>query len=179
MQKHQILSSVHLDHPFIKIEELKVRHPTEDRTKIYSIVHHSDWVNVVAETEDKKVILVNQWRAGINDFSIEVPGGKIDEGESPITAGIRELEEETGYTLTSESNVISLGYVDANPAIQDNKMHYVFVNNVKKTKETNFDDMELVETDAYDKEKVSVMLATGQIRHSYSVLALHKALIKG
>ena len=58
---------------------------------------HSDWVNIIALTPDQHIVLVRQFRFGINAFSLEIPGGMIDAGEDPIVAGLRELREETGF----------------------------------------------------------------------------------
>ena len=175
MQKHEILSSqVVYSSKVGTLVNMEVKHPLKDKIKTYSITKHPDWVNVVAETKDHNIVVISQWRAGSNEISIEVPGGKVDEGEDPQVAGIRELEEETGFCLTPKSKVVSLGWVWGNPAIQDNKMHYYFVNNVEKTKETSFDEMEYVQTQVLSKNKISEMLSDNKITHSYSVLALYK-----
>jgi len=176
MQKHEVLNREKIKVNFFTVENMTVAHPSKKgKEKVYSIIHHPDWVNVVAETAEGNVILIDQWRAGTDEMSIEVPGGKVDEGEEPIEAGLRELKEETGYTATAESKIAYLGYVEANPAIQNNKMHYVYISNVEKTKDTNFDEFELVYTRVCNKHKVIDMLSSGAIKHAYSVLALHKA----
>lgn len=43
-----------------------------------------------------EVLLVRQYRLLINAISLEIPGGKVDDGENPETTAIRECEEETG-----------------------------------------------------------------------------------
>jgi 8-oxo-dGTP pyrophosphatase MutT (NUDIX family) len=175
MHRHKVLDRTEKKVGFFNIEELKVEHPTEEgKEKIYGITKHHDWVNVIAETSDNNIVLVEQWRAGIDEMSIEVPGGKIDEGETPIEAGLRELKEETGYSVCGESKILYLGEVLANPAIQNNKMHFVYVNNITKKHDTNFDEFELVYTHVYHRAKVIEMLSNGQIQHAYSVLGLYK-----
>ena len=61
------------------------------------MAHAPDWVNVVAVTPEGKIVLVRQFRFGSNSLWLEVPGGVMEKGEDPITAGVRELSEETGY----------------------------------------------------------------------------------
>src|ERR1700712_4538638 len=65
----------------------------------YYVLEYSNWVNVFPVTTDGKVVLVKQYRYGIGQWSIEVPGGIMDEGETdPMLAAQRELLEETGYS---------------------------------------------------------------------------------
>lgn len=175
MLKHRILK----ERPFIStpvgsLIDLEVEHPLTNKIKTYTITSHPNWVNLVVETEDKRIILVEQWRAGIDDFTLEVPGGKIDTNESPLDAALRELEEETGYTKTDKSKTLSLGWVWANPAIQTNKMYFYFINHVEKVKDVNFDEMELIRTRLISRSDVTEMLNDGRISHAYSVLALYK-----
>eukprot|EP00158_Paraphelidium_tribonemae_P001027 Partr_v1_DN23887_c0_g1_i2_m63926 putative nudix (nucleoside diphosphate linked moiety X)-type motif 5 len=55
------------------------------------------------------LILVLQYRPAINRFSIEFPAGLIDEGETPETAAICEMREETGYVISPNSIVADAG----------------------------------------------------------------------
>ena len=55
-----------------------------------------DWASVVAITTSGELVLVRQYRHGIDGPSLETPGGLIDEGEDPAAAARRELLEETG-----------------------------------------------------------------------------------
>src|SRR4051812_17239230 len=62
----------------------------------FYVMHLADAVSVIAVTPDRKVVLVRQFRAGSGRDSLEPPGGLLDPGEDPCTAGARELLEETG-----------------------------------------------------------------------------------
>ncbi|MFT3868625.1 MAG: NUDIX hydrolase [Nibricoccus sp.] len=62
-------------------------HPVRKTERDFYVVHSTDWVNVIAVTPDHHLVLVRQFRFGVNDFSIEIPGGVMDPGEDPITAG--------------------------------------------------------------------------------------------
>ena len=55
------------------------------------VLEAPDWINVVATTEDGDLIMVEQYRFGIEDITIEPVGGITDDGETPIDAAKRSL----------------------------------------------------------------------------------------
>jgi ADP-ribose pyrophosphatase len=56
-----------------------------------------DYVNVFAQTMGGEVLLVRQYRPAVETHTLELPGGHVEQGEQPLDAARRELEEETGY----------------------------------------------------------------------------------
>ena len=67
---------------------------------------------VVALTPDERVVLVREFRPGIEEVLLELPGGGIDDGESPAAAAERELLEETGYRgeLEAAGSMVDCAY---------------------------------------------------------------------
>ncbi|SFI33427.1 MULTISPECIES: NUDIX hydrolase [Microbacterium] len=63
----------------------------------WDVIEIGDTVSVVAFTPDDRVVLFDQYRVGPERVIAELPGGLIDPGEDAVEAGIRELQEETGY----------------------------------------------------------------------------------
>lgn len=61
------------------------------------IVEHRECVAIVAVDADDKVLLVNQFRKPLEKKLLEIPAGGIDDGENPVAAVRREMQEETGY----------------------------------------------------------------------------------
>ena len=57
----------------------------------------ADAVAVVALTDDQRVVLARQFRPGPDRLLDELPGGELNDGETPLHAALRELFEETGY----------------------------------------------------------------------------------
>ncbi len=70
------------------------------------IIAHGGAVAVLPLLEDGTVILVRQYRHAIGDWLLEIPAGRLEPGESPAEAALRELEEETGYRT---EKLVSLG----------------------------------------------------------------------
>jgi ADP-ribose pyrophosphatase len=87
---------------------------------------------------------------------IEFPCGMIENGEEPLVAAKRELQEETGIELLNDSQIKYLGKYAANPAFMNNFMHYYYVNLDYAEfcqGETNFDEHEKIEKIWMNKEE--------------------------
>lgn len=89
------------------------------------VVKSTDWVCVIVE-KDSKYLVVRQLRYGLMDGFEEFPCGMVESGESPAKAAVRELSEETGYSV-DERHLRYLGCLAANPAFMTNHMHYFYV----------------------------------------------------
>ncbi len=57
----------------------------------FYIIESNDWVNVIPITTDYQVVLVRQYRHGSKEVTLEIPGGLLDEGDTPLEAAKREL----------------------------------------------------------------------------------------
>jgi 8-oxo-dGTP pyrophosphatase MutT (NUDIX family) len=83
-------------------------------------------VMVVPVTADGQVVLVKQYRHNLKRDTLELPAGIVDKGEDIETAAIRELAEETGYGLLSDSSLVSLGSYYSLPS-ETNKICNLFL----------------------------------------------------
>lgn len=70
------------------------------------VVEHNGGVTVAALTDDGELLFVKQFRYPYGEVVLELPAGKLEKGEDPFRAGIRELKEETGAVA---SKYIDLG----------------------------------------------------------------------
>lgn len=133
------------------------------------VIAAPDWVNVVALTPDQQLVLVRQFRYGINEFSLEIPGGVIEPGEEPIAAGLRELREETGFVGSSATILAS---VHPNPAIQSNRSHFVLVQNAVCVEPQTWDADEELEVMTKPVDEVLAAAHRGEITHGLVLNAL-------
>jgi 8-oxo-dGTP pyrophosphatase MutT (NUDIX family) len=126
------------------------------------VLENPNWVNVIPLTTDDQVILVQQWRHGTRSVHLETPGGLMDPHETPEECARRELLEETGYEA---AEVIRLGTVHPNPAIQSNLQHYVLAKNCRKVAELNLDHAEDINVRLAPLADIPRMIETGEITH--------------
>jgi 8-oxo-dGTP pyrophosphatase MutT (NUDIX family) len=145
------------------------RHPRREREQDFFVINAPDWVNVIALTAEGHLVLVKQFRYGIDDFSVEIPGGVIDPGEDCLAAGVRELREETGYV---GGPVRLLGSVHPNPAMQNNRCHLVLVENARQAETLDWDPDEELETMALPVDEVYELAYRGAITHAMVLDAL-------
>jgi 8-oxo-dGTP pyrophosphatase MutT (NUDIX family) len=142
------------------------RHPASGVIHPFYVISVGDWVNVLPLTDEGRVVLVRQWRHGIKDFSVEIPGGMADEGETPGQAAQRELVEETGYGF---DELLSLGSVTTNPAIQTNRCWLFLALGARRVGEATPDPTEDIEVLEVDLDEALAMVEAGEIDHTMVV----------
>lgn len=71
------------------------------------MIKHPGAVAVIAVTPDKKIVFVEQYRKPLEKSLVEIPAGKLEQNEEPLTTARRELEEEAGYTAKELTLVTS------------------------------------------------------------------------
>ena len=135
----------------------------------FYVVHLADAVTTVALTDDDRVILVRQFRAGSRLDHWETPGGLLHSEEDPLLAGPRELFEETGYR---GDPAISLGTVWTNPALVTTRMTTVLIPNARLDGPATPDVGEELTVGLFTRSEVTEMLRSGRIDHALAVLAL-------
>jgi 8-oxo-dGTP pyrophosphatase MutT (NUDIX family) len=78
-----------------------------------------DYVCVVPVTRDREILLVRQYRPAVERETLELPGGHVDDGETPEEAARRELLEETGHVA---EKLVPLGCLDPDTGRLSNRM---------------------------------------------------------
>ncbi len=154
----------------------RFRSPATGRDHSFDIVDAPDWVNVVAVTGEGRVLLIRQYRVGTREVTIEVPGGTVDAGETPLDAARRELLEETGYT---SDDWTAIGRVEPNPAFQTNITHTFLARGARRTAEQRFDETELIDVEERPLADVPELIRGGAITHALVVCAFFHAALHG
>ena len=136
------------------------------------IVEHNGAVGMIAITDDKKVLMVKQYRYACHDAVLEIPAGKIDKGETdPLKAAVRELKEETGYTA---EHIKYLGKINPSVAYSE-EVIYLYGMTGLTPGEQDLDEDEALDVLEYPFEEAYHMAAHGELIDVKTIAALMMA----
>jgi 8-oxo-dGTP pyrophosphatase MutT (NUDIX family) len=142
----------------------------------------ANWTTIAAVTDDGQFVLIRQHRHGINAVTLEPAGGIIDPGEEPEASALRELMEETGYEARE---VVSLGWVHPNPALQANRCFLFLARGARPALDEagqprrpgeHGDATESTEPVLMTPAEVEAAIRDGRISHALGVLLLERAI---
>lgn len=139
----------------------------------FYILEYPEWICVLPITADGDVVLTREYRHGVQDVVIGLPGGNVDAEDTSIAeAAAREMREETGYTT---KQLLPLGSYHANWANQPNQIHYFLALDAELT-----DDQALDATEDIDVLTMSIekLRSADILKQAYHVTCLHLALRK-
>lgn len=161
--------------PWLTVRKDKCELPNGKIMPAFYVSEYPTWVTALALTKDNKVVMVKQYRHGIEEVLIETPGGVVDEGEDSITAIKRELKEETGYEFES---VEFLGKISANPSTHNNYLHMFLLKGGEKVGEQELDDTEDVEVFICTIDELKELVKENKIIQSLHVSCILYAFNK-
>lgn len=134
------------------------------------VLEAPDWTNVIALLPDRRVVLVRQWRFGVQAPTLEIPGGMIDDGEDARQAAERELMEETGYRA---GDWLCLGRVEPNPAFLSNTCTAWLARDLVRVSDPVGDGEEEIEVETVALAEIAGLITGGQIKHALVISAFH------
>lgn len=138
------------------------------------LVTHQGGVCVVAVTDDNYVYMVEQFRYPFNKVILEVPAGKIDPNEDPLTCGKRELKEEVGVIAKNYEN---LG--DFYPTVGfTNEIIYTYLATDLEVSKQQLDEDEFINIKKLPLKQVYDMVMSGEIKDGKTQTAILKAYNK-
>lgn len=137
------------------------------------VLDYNDEITILALTNSQDVVLVKEYRHAIQKSILQLPGGNVDEGETPLEAAKRELMEETGY---QSDKFIEIGRVNPNPANYSNTMIAYLALDAQRTSNLDFYETDQIELLLTPLETVIKMAKTGELIHSLTISTIFFAL---
>lgn len=139
-----------------------------DKTAYREVVSHNGGVCAVVRTKDNKIKFVRQFRYPFLDELIELPAGKIDEGETADDAIYREIVEEVGV---KSKNIQKIGVMYPSPGYCNEIIHLYYVDEYELS-ETNFDEFEFLDIEEYSYFEALEMIEKGIIVDAKTICLL-------
>jgi len=151
----------------LTLKEDRVALP-DGSTATREYVLHQGAAMVIPLFSDGSVLLERQFRYPLNTHFLELPAGKIDSGEEPLTTAQRELLEETGYTAADWRHLTTLypcvGY--------SNERLELFVARGLKHEGHPGEDGEFLECVHLGLDEALELVATGEISEPKTIVGL-------
>ena len=149
--------------------------PSGQMIEPFYVFEYPAWVNVVALTADDDVILVRQYRHGLQETILGLPSGTVEPADaSPLEAAKRELREETGY---ASDRFRESGRLSANPATHTNLTYCYVATDVQPLTVPRRDDTEPIEVVVMPLQAVFEQAVSGKLPQSLHVGSLFLALV--
>lgn len=147
-----------------QVEKLKVLLP-DGNISNRDVIRHNGGIGILAQKDNGKFILVEQFRKPIDLVLLEIPAGKLEKGEDPKKCAIRELEEETGY---KSDNIEYIGKIVMAPGFADEYIYLYYAKDLYKGVKGGDAD-EFINVFEYDLDEINTMINEGKIFDSKTV----------
>jgi len=154
--------------PIFDLHRRHSGHPHRGKRDFY-VLDAPHWINIIPLTRDDDVVMIKQFRHGIRDFTLEIPGGMVDpEDETPKHAARREMIEETGY---DSRRVSYLGRVHPNPAIEENYCYTFLARDVRIVGKPESKGAEETDVTLVPLRTIPKLIASEKITHALVIAA--------
>lgn len=152
----------------VTLDEVELH--TGEHTK-REVVHHPGGVTVLPVDENGMAYLVRQFRYPFGKMVLECPAGKLEPGEEPRAAALRELSEETGLEC---GELVELGAIYATPGYCTETLHIYLALDLTQ-KEAHLDPGEYLNVERYPLDVLTKQCMAGEIRDGKTNVAVLKA----
>lgn len=155
----------------IRVEEDEVLLP-DGKSASREVVRHNGGVCVAPLTDSGELILVRQYRYPYGEITLELPAGKLEKGEDPLSAAKRELSEETG----AEGRLTPLGEMYPTPGYSDEIIRLYAATELSFGK-MHTDDDEFIETVKLSLKEAEEMVLDGRIKDGKTQVLVLKTVL--
>lgn len=147
----------------------------ETEPQVFYSIKPQDYVTILAQTNEGKVVILKQYRPVVEDYTFEFPSGHLEEGETPAQAVIRELKEETNCEY---ENVILMGEVIPDTGRLENRLWAFYAGNVVINDFPHPDENDGIEVNLVSTDKLFNMINEGTFRHALDLSVVTLAITK-
>lgn len=155
-KKWKILKQQYLEkNDWIKLRKDSCITPKGKTVDPYYVMEIQDVSCAVAITKEGKILLVKEYKHGVQKEILQLPCGYIDKNEEPLAAAKRELAEETGYTAKKWT---ALGSFTGSPGRLTHYYHFFLAEDCEKTEQQKLDEFETLEVFEYTKQEAEKAL---------------------
>ena len=170
--KWTVLESEYLiRRPWLTARRDKVQLPSGVINPEYYVLEYPAWVNIIAITEDGRMIFERQYRHGRGEVGYEIPAGVCEPGETPEEAARRELLEETGFGGgTWRLNMVAA----PNPSTSTNLCHRFIATGVRRLSDQHLEATEDIEVHLLYEDEVLRLMREGRIIQAPMLCSLWK-----
>lgn len=134
----------------------------------WDYIHHKGAAAILPVDENGKIIMVRQYRNAVEEYTLEIPAGGLNEGEDTKTCATREVEEEIGYKAESVEHLIDF-YTTV--AFCNEKIGIYYTDKLIPTKQ-NLDEDEFINVERYTLEELVAKIFSGEIKDGKTVAAI-------
>ncbi|MGG2014194.1 NUDIX hydrolase [Bacillus sp. S10(2024)] len=175
LEERTVATEPIFDGRVIKVRVDEVVLPNGETSK-REIVKHPGAVAIIAITDDEKIVLVEQYRKAMEKELVEIPAGKLEQGEKPEATAIRELEEETGY-ICENMELITSFYTS--PGFADEIVYVYEATGLKKKEDkADLDEDEFVELMEVSLEEALQLIKEQRIHDAKTMFAIQYLQLK-
>jgi len=135
------------------------------------VVEHPGGVGIVPVTNDNKILMVRQYRYPMEEELLEIPAGKLGEGEDPFECAVRELSEETGCTA---GKYVDLGVIYPSPGFCRESL-YLYLALDLRDGEMHLDENELLCVERLGIDELIDKIMANELPDAKSVIGVFKA----
>lgn len=153
----------------VQIDEIEYE---SGNSSLREIAVHPGGAVIVALTKDYKILFVNQFRYPLQQYLLELPAGKLESNEDPLTCAIRELEEETGYKT---NNIKQLGSICTTPGFSTEILHIFLATDLEDGQHNREEGEQGMEVYSFSLKEIDEKIKSGEIMDGKTLSGIYLA----